>query len=696
MYFAILILLISQFSFAADKPGTACGKTISRAVQAWEKVAATGLGRRDKCAAVEADEVRELACKKDISVNAVSLSKLSDFVVGEWADEGVFQIVARRSEQKILCRNSAFDTYLKVPARSEELNQKANLKFEKIKDDLRSMIEYREQLSSDLVRTKMLTSDPRLGQAHKLSVKNQEAKIEDAEKAIAMAITELPMGSEPEVTRAYEQMAKAGSFNEGLLKDSIKQAQVKYLEAKKFYFDHSQPLGDGTMLFCLDEKYRSFAVKSGSSSQVLDELLDDNSKFRSKIDCRFNATYGVGAKRLKIVQAGVLLASMAFWSAEMAAVKGFQWAKAATSGAGARTGAQALNTIVAVSQIQMACLNDVSKATIATKPNGACDPEEEFKRVVNESDNSYCGVALAWNSTYLAPHVLQHIQKARALRNSAAQTQLGVKKLGSESSSIKPRPSDDVLSLRSQGYTFENSQNYISGNGTLELIGSQTGSKFDQLVYKIKKSHPNTEIQVTRNINDAGLTGGYRKGNIQGVRIQLHPDDLIKNPDEAITTLLHETRHLSTMSTKRDQFRDRQIWFQPENKSVIGYDIHRADEIEARLTELALYKQKRNVAKASMAENEIRELVTAQQRYLLSIQPDQISKAAKVKANSEERTIGGFRDDIDEVYSVSTKANADSANLYFYIDKRKPAADQINEQIRKRLKYLENLRKRFP
>ncbi len=696
MYFAFLILFFAQFSFAADKPGSQCKKTISKAVQAWEKLGANVLGRRDKCAEIDPSEVQQLACKKEVRVNARDLKNLGSFVTGEWADEGVFQIVAGRSEKKILCRNSAFDNYLKVPNKAQELNQKAITKFEQVKADLSILVKYREELSSELVRIRALTSDPRISQATKGSVTNQQKKIAEVQQAIAMAITELPMGAEPEVTKAYEQMATGGSFNQNVFRNAIAAAQQKYIDAKKYYFDHSQPLGEGKMLFCLDEKYRSFAVKSGASSAVLDELLPKNSKFRSKLDCRFNATYGVGAKRVKIVEAGAMLASMAFWSVEMAAVKGFQWARAATTARGAKSASQALNTVVAVSQIQMACLNEVSTRTIASEAvDQPCDPEKEFKRVINESDNSYCGVALAWNSTYLAPHVLQQLSKARALKTESARAVATDARTTAVADAADVNPQGFIVTRRPvpalyqktqeragklnaltlQGHKFKNQNEHLSRGENLELLGDVNGSEFSRLVYKVEKNF-GTKVYVSDDMNALGEA----KDNL----IVINRNYLLQYPDLAKGTLLHEIKHTSSNRLKTNQHLDRLIEFRSADNSIptSGYSAFmRADEVEARLTQIAKLKAAGRIADARRIEFNLREMARVQRNILDRIKPANIDRSTILYKGTNSGRV-----------QITVPLNGKPIDLSFVVARdNRDGRQQIADQIKNRATYLTNL-----
>lgn len=592
----------------------------------------------------------------------------------------------------------------------KSINETAKFHLDAQMVDLQALAALRSKLAYELNELNLAATDRGVGALTRVGRDAYRKKIDDISNVIVAQVATLPFGYEPEIARAYVEMATRGSFDETVLKRAFSAAQQRYQSALNFYTTHKQPTENGNVLFCLDEDYRQKAYKSGGVTNALNAVIGKNSrpKFKEKLNCRLKATYDVGAKRWSYISNGALIAGFVFSAPEMLAasgvseileVKGVQTVAELAATDVATAGVQTVFLTSAISKIHEGCFKEDFE--LSTSGEATCDPSKDFQNTKDTSTPLNCAIALGMNGAYYTKVAFNLLQEARAAVVAARATSNAANAARSEAESVAAANRLEVIKRNAANSTTVRSarfsmaaedakfmeQHHVSFNkerylrdGVFEFLSDKNGNEFNRLAYKYEQNF-HRKILVDPKLKALGQA--------EDEVITINAKYLVESPELAKGTLLHEIDHVSHNTMKTGVTLWRRISITSDNGIIPakGYEhFMRTDEVEARLAQinkLMLDNTSVSLARAKEITEAAQQMVETQRLLFSSM----INKESGALAAHKELKIVDEYANTKKIQLTETYGDQ-SIKATFTIMENSDAKTEIERQIAERLKFL--------
>lgn len=405
-------------TLASAKPvGTNCPIALFEPLRHVQAGGQSLLGGGRTCANVTLPEVNAYDCKT--TVDNTSKLKVTD-ALNDVAAGMFFQGLANNSHRQALCRTEFFNAYATDATKRDELNRATKTQFDSIKNDLHDLLTIKHRYEANRASfndprymDRSMFNDAAVGKAR------ADEQLKEVDAQIAKLLLGVPMGYDPDVSRALIAMNEAGEFDVSRFQASIDQAKTKYFETAQYYQDKLIPVaganGQPKATYCLGLDYKNLAGSSGEMGRWLDGLPATNAvekSFQSKLRCQLESTYGAGQSRLTTTAAVASFAVMLIpgvGEAEVAATAG---ARLMMGAAGVVRVGAAVDLMMSMNTLREECFRDT---TVMSGDAGQCDAAKEFKKTINEPKTSSCAMgALALASLPLG--LRSAVQELRAAR----------------------------------------------------------------------------------------------------------------------------------------------------------------------------------------------------------------------------------------------------------------------------------------
>lgn len=328
---------------------------------------------------------------------------------------GLWQDLANRSQRQFNCRIDTLNLYRTNPASKQALDSRAEAKFEEIVDNVRYLIVQKKRaLQQNRADTFRRFDCSGLAWLFCNSVANEKTEIDVQrhEAAIALEISKMPFGYEPDVAEAIFSMAESGRFDSARFGSALLTTENRYATLVGQYETRMQ----GTR-YCIDRAFKTKAVTSGVAQQLLDTYAANQltPEQRAIVQCNIDSKYKVTGENMDQT-ADVAFMVGGATAAVMTAIPSGGGSLAAF---GAITGAglSAASFAYQIKRSREACFG--REFTISPEGAEVCEPEQDFQKEVNQRDLSQCltEVAIGGLDAIFIPLDLMAFYRARRLMN---------------------------------------------------------------------------------------------------------------------------------------------------------------------------------------------------------------------------------------------------------------------------------------
>jgi hypothetical protein len=328
---------------------------------------------------------------------------------------GLWQDLANRSQRQFNCRISTLSLYRTNPTSKQELDARATAKFEEVVDNVRYLIVQKKRaLQQNRADTFQRFDCTGLAWLFCNSVANEktEIDIQRHEAAIALEISKIPFGYEPDVAEALFSMAETGRFDSDRFGAALLRAENRYVTLSEQY---EQRGSSGS--YCIDRAFKTKAVTTGVAQQLLDSYAGNQMSpaQRAIVQCNIDSKYKVTGENMdQTADIAFMVGGAA--AAVMTAIPSGGGSIAAF-GAVASAGLSAASFAYQVKRSHDACFS--RRFTISPEGEEVCRPGEDFQKEVNQPNLTQCltEVGIGALDAIFIPLDLRAFYRARRLVN---------------------------------------------------------------------------------------------------------------------------------------------------------------------------------------------------------------------------------------------------------------------------------------
>lgn len=334
-----------------------------------------------------------------------------------------FQGLAGNSHRQAVCRANFFGVYDTDETKRTTLNAAAKTQFDSIQTDLHDLLVIRNRYQANYDSF----SDPRYSDRAMFNEAGEgraraTQQIKETDEQIAKLLLSVPMGYDPDVSRALIAMdRKDGAFDVNAFQQSMDRAKEKYYETARYYEGKASPVksADGTMAvsYCMGLDYKNLAGSSGELDRWLTTLptkTSEDKSFHDKLQCQLQATYGSGQKTLTTSLAVASFAAMLIPGVGEGEIAATATARAIMGVAGTVRVGAAVDLLMTMNSLREECFRTT---TVMSGDIAVCDPEKEFAKSIEEPKTSACAMG-AITLAALPIGLRTAIQELRAARGA--------------------------------------------------------------------------------------------------------------------------------------------------------------------------------------------------------------------------------------------------------------------------------------